>query len=151
MDVEGCLRGFTFGLEFGIYRTYESQWHKGVSRELFALVQFCLEGAKIRNMTKKKGINASIGKNTLKLYVPHRLFTLILTISLLAFIALYIFYSDMIEREMLFWFFAATSQSMAALLAIIGMMAVFRYQDMQMRLRNLYDSIKKYIAGGDVL
>jgi hypothetical protein len=32
---------------------------------------------------------------------------------------------------------------MAALFAVVGMFAVFRYQDMQARLRNLYDVLKK--------
>ncbi len=102
-------------------------------------------------MTKKKEKKGTIDKTILKLYEPDRFFVLILTTVLLVFISWYIIYPDMIEREMLFWFFAATSQSMAALLAIIGMMAVFRYQDMQMRLRNLYDSIKGYISGGEIL
>lgn len=43
---------------------------------------------------------------------------------------------------MLFWLFAATSQSMAALFAIVGMFAVFRYQDIQTRLRREIDVLK---------
>lgn len=43
---------------------------------------------------------------------------------------------------MLYWLFAATSQSMAALFAVVGMFAVFRYQLLDNRLRNLYDSLK---------
>ncbi|HDZ27786.1 MAG TPA: hypothetical protein ENH65_14900 [Candidatus Aminicenantes bacterium] len=50
---------------------------------------------------------------------------------------------ELIKKEMLFWFFASCSQSMAALFAVVGMFAVFRYQDMQTRLRNLYDVLKK--------
>lgn len=48
-----------------------------------------------------------------------------------------------IEEKMLFWLFAATSQSMAALFAIVGMFAVFRYQDIQNRLRNRIDVLKE--------
>jgi len=52
------------------------------------------------------------------------------------------------EEKMLFWLFAATSQSMAALFAIVGMFAVFRYNDIQNRLRNKIDILKEKFQSG---
>lgn len=48
-----------------------------------------------------------------------------------------------IDKQMLFWFFASTSQSMAALFAVAGIFAVFRFQVQENKLRNLYDSNKR--------
>jgi len=48
-----------------------------------------------------------------------------------------------ITKEMLYWFFSTTAQSMAALFAVVGMFAVFRHQNLEHKLRNLYDSLKK--------
>ena len=53
-----------------------------------------------------------------------------------------------ITKEMLYWLFAATSQSMAALFAVVGMFAVFRYQNLEDKLRNLYDSLKNKFSSG---
>jgi hypothetical protein len=47
-----------------------------------------------------------------------------------------------LNEGMFYWLFAASSQSMAALFAVLGMFAVFRYQILESRLRNLYDSLK---------
>ena len=47
--------------------------------------------------------------------------------------------------DMLFWFFASTSQSMAALFAVGGVFAVFRFQAQEAKLRNLCDVYKKWI------
>jgi len=44
--------------------------------------------------------------------------------------------------DMLFWFFASTSQSMAALFAVGGVFAVFRFQAQEAKLRNLIDGFK---------
>lgn len=69
---------------------------------------------------------------------------IILSAILLVFLPLF-YFKDLllIEEKMLFWLFAATSQSMAALFAIVGMFAVFRYQDIQNRLRNRIDVLKE--------
>lgn len=45
---------------------------------------------------------------------------------------------------MLFWFFASTSQSMAALFAVGGVFAAFRFQAQEHKLRNLYDVYIKW-------
>ncbi len=47
--------------------------------------------------------------------------------------------------DMLFWFFASTSQSMAALFAVGGVFAVFGFQAQEAKLRNLYDVYKEWI------
>ena len=52
------------------------------------------------------------------------------------------FPSDFTEN-MMFWFFSATAQSMAALFAVGGVFAVFRFQAQENKLRNLYDTNKK--------
>jgi len=69
---------------------------------------------------------------------------ILLSAILLVFLPLF-YFKDLllIEEKMLFWLFAATSQSMAALFAIVGMFAVFRYQDIQNRLRNKKDVLKE--------
>jgi len=48
--------------------------------------------------------------------------------------------------DMLFWFFASTSQSMAALFAVGGLFAVFRFQAQEAKLRNLYDVFKEWCS-----
>ncbi|MCK4822999.1 hypothetical protein KA005_44975 [bacterium] len=74
--------------------------------------------------------------------VCKRAFIIVSAIILIFLPLLYFTGHLMIEEKMLFWLFAATSQSMAALFAIVGMFAVFRYQDIQNRLRNLIDVLK---------
>ena len=54
-----------------------------------------------------------------------------------------------ITKEMLYWLFAATSQSMAALFAVVGMFAVFRYQNLDNKLRSIYDSMKRKFLSGE--
>ena len=52
-----------------------------------------------------------------------------------------------LEKEMLFWLFAATSQSMAALFAVVGMFSVFRLETIQSKLRNRYGLlIRKFLS-----
>jgi len=48
--------------------------------------------------------------------------------------------------DMLFWFFASTSQSMAALFAVGGVFAVFKFQAQEAKLRNLYDVFKEWCS-----
>lgn len=102
---------------------------------------------------KKKG---RIGKNKfkegikpyLKDKVCKRTFIIVLAIILIFLPLLYFTGHLIIEEKMLFWLFAATSQSMAALFAIVGMFAVFRYQDIQNRLRNKIDVLKEKFQSG---
>lgn len=75
---------------------------------------------------------------------------IIVSAILLIFLPLFYFTDHLIiEEKMLFWLFAATSQSMAALFAIVGMFAVFRYQDIQNRLRNKIDVLKSRFKSDD--
>jgi len=68
---------------------------------------------------------------------------IIISAILLIFLPLLYFTGHLIiEEKMLFWLFAATSQSMAALFAVVGMFAIFRYNDIQNRLRNKIDALK---------
>lgn len=71
-------------------------------------------------------------------------FLIPLLIVLAIFFSLYLTCNLAIEKNMLFWFFAATSQSMAALFAVVGMFAVFRYQNFQTILRHQFDILRKY-------
>ncbi len=74
-------------------------------------------------------------------------FIVILSIAILIspFILLKIFNHFTITERMLFWFFAASSQSMAAMFAVVGVFAVFRFQTQENKLRNLYDWFKSWI------
>lgn len=75
---------------------------------------------------------------------------IIISAILLIFLPLFYFTGHLIiEKKMLFWLFAATSQSMAALFAIVGMFAVFRYNDIQNRLRNKIDVLKNRFKSED--
>jgi len=80
--------------------------------------------------------------SALGIYLLNWYFPVVLLIVLGVTLLFYFMNVLVIEKDMLFWLFGATSQSMAALFAVVGMFAVFRYQDMQTRLRNLYDSLK---------
>jgi len=70
-------------------------------------------------------------------------FLIPLLIVLAIFFFIYLTNNLAIEKNMLFWFFAATSQSMAALFAVVGMFAVFRYQNFQTILRHQFDILRK--------
>lgn len=74
-------------------------------------------------------------------------FIVILSIALLIsiFILLKILNYFTITERMLFWFFAASSQSMAAMFAVVGMFSVFRFQAQENRLRNLIDIFKNWV------
>jgi len=87
--------------------------------------------------------NLNLGVYFLNWYFPIAVFTI-----LMVFLFSYLKNPELIKKEMLFWFFASCSQSMAALLAVVVMFAVFRYQQMQARLRNLYDVLKKKFSSG---
>ena len=73
-------------------------------------------------------------------------FNLLFLISSLIVLAIFLFFYHtnyfLIEKNMLFWFFGATSQSMAAMFAIVGMFAVFRYQDLQTRLSHYFEILR---------
>lgn len=75
---------------------------------------------------------------------------IIVSAIILIFLPLLYFTGHLIiEEKMLFWLFAATSQSMAALFAIVGMFAVFRYNDIQNKLRNKIDVLKNRFKSED--
>jgi len=79
----------------------------------------------------------------LKAYLYNPFFISTVLIILITFILLYLKKPTIIGKESLFWFFASTSQSMAAIFAVAGVFAVFRFQAQENKLRNLYDSHKK--------
>lgn len=81
-------------------------------------------------------------KPYLKDKVCKRTFIIVSAIILIFLPLLYFTGHLIIEEKMLFWLFAATSQSMAALFAVVGMFAIFRYNDIQNRLRNKIDVLK---------
>ena len=65
-----------------------------------------------------------------------------------------IFFGDdlnKINTDLLYWLFAASSQSIAALFAVVGMFAVFRYQFLENRLRNFYDCMKNKFSTSDYI
>lgn len=70
-------------------------------------------------------------------------FLIPLLIVLAIFFFIYLTNNLAIEKNMLFWFFAATSQSMAALFAVIGMFVVFYYQNFQTILRHKFYILRK--------
>lgn len=82
----------------------------------------------------KKRKKQQITKSNLKKYLQNWYFYISISIVSIVFILVYFLDSEIIKRDMLLWFFSATSQSMAALFAVIGMFLVFRYQDLQSRL-----------------
>ena len=88
-------------------------------------------------------------KPYLKDKVCKRTFIIVSAIILIFLPLLYFTGHLIIEEKMLFWLFAATSQSMAALFAIVGMFAVFRYNDIQNRLRNRIDVLKNRFKSED--
>jgi len=79
----------------------------------------------------------------LKVYLFNPFFLFAVLFVLIIFFSLYLGNSAIIGKEMLLWFFASTSQSMAALFAVAGVFAVFRFQAQENKLRNLYDSNKR--------
>lgn len=69
-------------------------------------------------------------------------FLIPLSIVLIIFFWIYLTNNLNVERNMLFWFFAATSQSMAALFAVVGMFVVFRHQNFQTVLRHQIEVLR---------
>ena len=82
----------------------------------------------------KKRKKQQITKLNLKKYLQNWYFYISISIVSIVFILAYFLDLEVFKRDMLLWFFAATSQSMAALFAVVGMFLVFRYQDLQNRL-----------------
>ncbi len=70
----------------------------------------------------------------------------LIAIPISIFILLKIFNLFSVTERMLFWFFAASSQSMAAMFAVVGVFAVFRFQAQENKLRNLYELFKNWIG-----
>jgi len=87
----------------------------------------------MKSKTKQRK-KQKITKMNLKKYLKNWCFYISVSIVSIVFILIYFFCLEIFKREMLLWFFAATSQSMAALFAVVGMFLVFRYQDLQSRL-----------------
>jgi len=81
----------------------------------------------------------SIHRKSILFYSKISIIVIVETAAILVFYLLDVL---RITKEMLYWLLAATSQSMAALFAVVGMFAVFRYQILESRVRNLYDSLK---------
>jgi len=92
-------------------------------------------------------------KNKISLYrktVLH--YSIMLIIVFIEITLILIFYQlDILQinKEMLYWLFSSTAQSMAALFGVVGMFAVFRYQLQEDKLRNLYDSLKKKFSSSN--
>ncbi len=78
-------------------------------------------------------------------------FIVILSIALLITIFTILKISNYftVTERMLFWFFAASSQSMAAMFAVVGVFAVFRFQAQENRLKNLYEIFKNWSMNYD--
>jgi sterol desaturase/sphingolipid hydroxylase (fatty acid hydroxylase superfamily) len=94
---------------------------------------------------KKKSLAYRIGRKIRGFNRSYflNLYFLVSSIVVLAiFLSFYLTNHFFIEKNMLFWFFGATSQSMAALFAVVGMFVVFRYQDLQTRLRHYFEILR---------
>lgn len=76
-------------------------------------------------------------------------FLIPLLIILAIFFFIYLTNNLAIEKNMLLWFFAATSQSMAALFAVVGMFVVFRYQYLQTILRHQIEILRNNFLSGE--
>ncbi len=74
--------------------------------------------------------------------------SIIVIVEIIIILVFYLSDKLCITKEMLYWLFSATSQSMAALFAIVGMFAVFRHQNLEHKLRNLYDTVKFKFSSG---
>jgi len=83
-----------------------------------------------------KSIKNFYGKWTL----PWALFIFFI-ISILLFL-----FNPIIQRDALFWFFSSISQSMAAVFAIIGMFAIFRYEYLSNRLNEDFKTLRDEIG-----
>jgi len=77
-----------------------------------------------------------------KTVLNYSIMLIIVSIEITAILFFYQLGILQINKEMLYWLFSATAQSMAALFAVVGMFAVFRYQLQEDKLRNLYDNLK---------
>lgn len=75
-------------------------------------------------------------------------FIIFVIITLEIFLILFLYSKNILklEKEMFYWLFATTAQSMAALFAVVGMFAVFRYQVLESRFNDLCGSIKRKFA-----
>lgn len=92
-------------------------------------------------------------KNSAKnepVYFNFRVFlSIVLLISI--FILLKILNLLTITEKMLYYFFSASAQSMAAMFAVVGVFAVFRFQAQENKLRNLYDVFKLWFKSWENL
>ena len=69
--------------------------------------------------------------------------------SIVLLILVFVFFKEYnlltITEKMFFYFFSASAQSMAAMFAVVGVFAVFRFQAQENKLRNLYELFKSWI------
>lgn len=86
---------------------------------------------------KKKNIKDKIREaiNSLKSFLIGQFLYLLFFISLFVSILFYLINPE-IKKEMLFWLFSSLSQSMAAIFAVVGMFAVFRFQNLNEHIRH---------------
>lgn len=78
------------------------------------------------------------GKNQIIIedYLKNWLFLVFALIIVSIFLFANFLNVEIFKRDMLFWFFSATSQSMAALFAVVGMFLAFWYQGLQNKLED---------------
>lgn len=105
---------------------------------------------------KKKGLAWRIKRKIKRKIVQlnkSEFFNLYFLVSLLSVLAilfsLYLTKNLLLEKNTFLWLFSATSQSMAALFALVGMFAIFRYQFLEARLKNLYESLKRKFSSNE--
>ena len=101
---------------------------------------------KIRELMTKIKRRIKMNKKT---YLYYMRIVLIILMETAVILILYLTNILKLEKEMLYWLFAATAQSMAALFAVVGMFAVFRFHNLSHALRNLYDTLKAHFATED--
>jgi hypothetical protein len=87
-------------------------------------------------------------KNTIKAFFRNILVWLVFSF----FVFFFILYSinPQIEREILFWFLSTICQSMAAMFAVIGMFAIFRYQSLNDRIRKEVEYLRERLEATDL-
>jgi len=108
------------------------------------------EKFRVRKTCKER---VKILKNKILFYrktILHYLIMLIIVfIEITAILIFYQLDILQINKEMLYWLFSSTAQSMAALFAVVGMFVVFRLESIKTKLRNCYDLLKlKFSSNG---
>jgi len=91
-------------------------------------------------MTKKKKSSNFI--KLLKSYLGYKYFYITSVSILIIYLFFYLFNLLQLKKEMLLWLFSTTSQSMAALFAVVGMFAVFRLHALEAELNDYRNVLK---------